>query len=201
LSFRVGKGFPNTFPARGKGTGRKRRPGSTDCVCVLSEAPPPTSVGFLTAHGLRCCYRCVLDKPPEVGAVAKGIRPRQLGLMRLAPDNTHTRTTSRKPTVRRSRTKHRGVSRRRQRTLGTSPSSRRRHNVTKPNRKPLRGQREHQATRRHICQRYARLKPSERMDDELTMRRASSRCRHLTNRLNDQAHIFVPSQRTAKWLS
>src|SRR2546421_10715974 len=45
--------FPNTFPARGKGYGREMRPGSTDCVCVLSEAPPPTSVGFLTANGLR----------------------------------------------------------------------------------------------------------------------------------------------------
>ena len=38
-----------------------------------------------------------------------------LGLMQDGPDNTHTRTTSRKPTVRQSRTQHRGVSRRAQR--------------------------------------------------------------------------------------
>ena len=88
------------------------------CACCRG-APPPTSVGFLTAGGLRAAaIACVLDKPTEVGAVAKGIRPKtHSASCGRSPDNTHTRTNCPrkprgKPTRRLRRRTHRGVSRR-----------------------------------------------------------------------------------------
>src|SRR5205823_4152935 len=68
-------GFPNTFPARGKGCLAQMRPGSTDCVCVLSRAPPPTSVGFLTAHGLcaAAIAACSTNRPKS------GPSPKEFG--------------------------------------------------------------------------------------------------------------------------
>src|SRR5437762_4121655 len=101
LSFTVNKGSPTLSPQGGRVLPAK---GGQDqrivCACCRGLRPRLRSV----SSRLTVCARqqsCVLDKPPEVGAVAEEFGRGKVGLMRSAPDNTHTRTASRKPTVRR----------------------------------------------------------------------------------------------------
>ena len=75
-------------------------------MCVLSEAPPPTSVGFLTANGLRALLSLRARQMTEVGAVVSESGRRILASCDSGPTTRTHEQPSRKPTVRQSRIQH-----------------------------------------------------------------------------------------------
>ena len=76
VSFTVNKGSPTLSPQGGRvlpaNDGQDQR---IVCACCRRLRPRLRSVSSRLTVCARC-YRCVLDKPTEVGAVAKGIRPK-----------------------------------------------------------------------------------------------------------------------------
>ena len=67
---------PTRSPQGGRGMAAKRgQDQRIVCACCRRLRPRLRSVSSRLTVCARC-YRCVLDKPTEVGAVAKGIRPK-----------------------------------------------------------------------------------------------------------------------------
>ena len=115
----TGHGVPQQFPRKGEGYWPQTT-ARINGLCVRVVVGSAPDFGRFP-HGSRYCARLLSQRARQTDR-SRGRRHRnsaedKLGLMRQAPDDTHTRTASRKPTVRRSRTKHRGVSRRRPKIL------------------------------------------------------------------------------------
>src|SRR5437868_6861592 len=78
---------PTRSPQGGRGMAAKRgQDQRIVCACCRRLRPRLRSVSSRLTVCARC-YRCVLDKPTEVGAVAKEFGRREIGLMQDGPDN------------------------------------------------------------------------------------------------------------------
>ena len=123
---------PQRVPRKGEGVlaAKRGQDQRIVCACCRRLRPRLRSVSSRLTVCARC-YRCVLDKPTEVGAVAKGIQPRVLGLIGRRPTTrTHTNLPHGNRPFGKCRIKSRGVSRAENGlSLSRFPFARRKNNI------------------------------------------------------------------------
>lgn len=117
-------GIPQRFPRKGEPC-RPRTAARINGLCVRVVVGSAPDFGRFP-HGSRYCarcYRCVLDKPTEVGAVAQGIRPttNSASCGRHPTTRTHGNNLTGNRPFGASRTNPRGVSRREQHFTAVAP--------------------------------------------------------------------------------